>query len=823
MMTGIWNEVRVAIRGLVRNPGFALTTATTVALGIGAVTAIFTVLNGVVLEPLPFDDPDELVLVQNRAPGWGYENFSVSLSQYVTYQAENHTFEGLGAFGRGRASITGDGDAERVPSLEASWELFTVLGVSPALGRLHVGADDRPDAPTTVVISYGFWQSRFGADPDVIGSTLRIEGIPYTVIGVLPRDFDMPGLVPAIVRPIRLPREGRFRGYSYDLIGRLAPDVPLDEAVADLDRMIPIAAERYGGPTPSELRALGFAANVRPLKEEYVGDVARTLWILMGSVLVVLLIAWANAANLSLVRMEGRQREVAVRSALGAGGAQLLRYFLLEGLLLASVGGLIGVALAAVGVRSLLALGPGSIPRLGEIAVDAPVITLAVGMAAASGFVLALVPMLRVRSRGVVASMRGLRGASGGALQHRVRSALVVTQVSLALVLLVGSGLMLRSFGALLNVDPGVADPEQVVTFRVTVPENEIGDMAGVARTYEELAARFGELGGVESVGVSSSLTMEGVAYDEPIQLEDEPRRPDEEPIRVRTKNVGGGYFETMGIPVVAGRAIDWTDVQGGAPIVVVTRGFAEQHWGAAESALGRRIARGVMESTLGSLARGPEWREVAGVVEDVRDDGLDRPPPDVAYWPLPSSGFFVPSEMSLAVRTSRPSPTTLHSEIRAAAAEVNPNLPISAEGTLDGLFATSMSRTTFTLFALLVAGAVALSLGVVGLYGVVSYAVSRRTREIGVRIALGADSGDVSSMVVTQGATLAGIGVAIGLVAAAALTRLMASLLYGVEPTDPATFATVGALLMSVAIAASYMPARRAARMDPLEALRAE
>ena len=394
----------------------------------------------------------------------------------------------------------------------------------------------------------------------------------------------------------------------------------------------------------------------------------------------------------------------------------------------------------------------------------------------------------------------------------------------MALVLLVGSGLMLRSFGALLNVDSGIADPEQVVTFRVTVPENEIQRTAAVVRTYEELAVRFADIGGVESVGVASSLTMEGLAYDEAIQLEDEPRRADEEPIRVRAKSVGGGYFETMGIPLVAGRAIDWADVRDSAAIVLVTRGFAEQHWGDAESALGRRVARGVIDrSAFPSLAQGPQWREVVGVVEDVRDDGLDRPPTDVAYWPLPSSGIFVPREMSFAVRTSRRSPSALHPEIRAAAGEVNPNLPISAEGTLDGLLAGSMARTTFTLFTLLVAGAVALLLGVVGLYGVVSYAVSRRTREIGVRIALGADRANVSSMVAAQGAKLAGLGIAIGLVAAPALTRFMASLLYGVEPTDPATFATVGALLMSVAVAASYVPARRAARMDPLEALRSE
>jgi predicted permease len=693
------------------------------------------------------------------------------------------------------------------------------------MGRLHVEADGRPDAPTTVLISHGFWQGRFDADPDAIGRPLRIEGVPHTVIGVLPPDFDMPGFVPAIVRPIRLPREGRFRGYSYHLIGRLDPNITLAEGAADLDRIIPLAAERYGGPTPAELEALGFAANVRPLKEAYVGDVARTLWILMGSVLVVLLIAWANAANLALVRMEARQREVAVRSALGAGGAQLLRYFLLESLLLAGLGGLFGVALAAIGVQSLLAFGPGSVPRLAEVAVDGPVITLAVGLAAASGIVLGLVPMLRVRSSKVIASMReGVREASGSALQSRVRSALVVAQVSMALVLLVSSGLMLRSFGALLNVDPGVADPEQVVTFRVTVPENEIQRTAAVARTYEELAVRFAEIGGVESVGVASSLTMEGLAYDDAIQLEGEPRRSDEEPIQVRAKSVGGGYFETMGIPLVAGRAIDWTDVRDGAAIVVVTRGFAEQHWGDAESALGRRIARGVIESTgFPSVAPGPQWHEVVGVVQDVRDDGLDRPTTNVAYWPLPSSGIFVPREMSFAVRTNRSSPTALHSEIRAAVAEMNPNLPISAEGTLDGLLAGSMARTTFTLFTLLVAGGVALLLGVVGLYGVVSYAVSRRTREIGVRIALGADSGKVSTMVVAQGAKLAALGIAIGLVAAAALTRLMASLLYGVEPTDPATFAMVGALLMSVAVAASYVPARRAARMDPLEALRSE
>lgn len=823
MMTGLWNDARLALRGLLRSPGFSLTTAGTVALGIGAVTAIFTVLHGVLLKPLPFDEPDELVRVRNSAPGWGYEDYSVSLSQYVTYQVENRTFKGLGAFGRGRASITGAGAAERVSTLEASWELFPTLGVSPALGRLFTEADDQPDAPETALISDGFWRSRFAADPNVVGSTLRIDGIPHTVIGVLPPDFDMPGSVPSVVRAIRLPREGRFRGYSYDVIGRLAPGVTVAQAVADLDRMIPIAAERYGGPTAGELEAVGFAANVRPLKEDYVGDMAGTLWILMGSVLIVLFIAWANATNLALVRVENRLREVAVRSALGARGGQLLRHFLLESLVLGALGGLLGIALAVAGVRTLLALGPDTIPRLSEIAVDAPVLAVAAGLALATGLVLALLPILRVRSRKLLPSMdEGGRGGVGSARQHRSRNALVVAQVSLALVLLVASGLMLRSFGALLDVDPGFADAEQVVTFRVTTSESEIPDAAGAARTYEELAARFAEIGGVESVGVASSLTMEGLAYSEGVQLEDEPRRPDEEPIHVRSKRVGGGYFETMRIPVVAGRPIEWTDVRAGAPVVVVTQSFAEQHWGDAESALGRRIAGGLVESSaFPSLTRGPEWQQVVGVVGNVHDDGVDRAATDVAYWPMPSSGLFVSREMSFAVRTSRSSPTVLFPDIRAAVAEVNPNLPISAEGTLDGLLAASMARTTFALLTLLIAGGVALMLGLVGLYGVVSYVVSRRTREIGVRIALGADRGDVSGMVAKEGAMLAGVGITVGLAGALGLTRLMGSLLFGVEPTDPMTFAAVAALLMSVSIVASYLPARRAARTDPVEALR--
>jgi predicted permease len=407
------------------------------------------------------------------------------------------------------------------------------------------------------------------------------------------------------------------------------------------------------------------------------------------------------------------------------------------------------------------------------------------------------------------------------------RERLGVAQVSMALVLLVASGLMLRSFNALLDVEPGFGNPEEVVTFRLHVPESEVASAAEVAGVYETLAARLAQINGVESVGPASSLTMEGLAYDEEVSLEDEPRGADEELVQPRLKWIGAGYFEAMRIPLVAGRAIEWSDIRRGAPAVVVSRRFAEAHWGDAEAALGRRVARGALDRRAGGALAGTlggsTWHEIVGVVGDVHDDGLQRPAPEVIFWPVPVSGYVVQREMSFAVRTSRPSPSSVFPEIQAAIAEVNPNLPVFNGGTLDQILASSMARTSFTLLTLLVAGAVALALGLVGIYGVISYVVSQRTQEIGVRIALGASRGAVSGMVVKQGTVLAGLGVAIGLVAATGLTRLMASLLYGVEANDPLTFAATAGLLLAVAVTASYLPARRAARTDPLEALRSE
>jgi predicted permease len=828
MMTGLWSDLRFAVRGLLRAPAFTATTVTTVALGIGAVTAIFTVLNGVLLEPLPFEDPDQLVVVRHRAPGWGYEDWSVALSQFVTYEAENRVFDGLGAYVPFRASVTGGGEAERVPSVQTSWELLHVLGVRPSMGRLFIESDDQPGAPEVVLLSEGYWQRRFGGDPDALGATLQVDGRPHTIVGVLPPDFDMPGEVPSVLTPIRLPREARFRGYSYTLIGRLSPRVSIADATGDVDRMIPVATERYGGTSPSELEAAGFAANVRPLKQEYVGDIASTLWILLGSVLIVLAIAVANASNLTLVRAESRRREVALRAAIGARGTQLTRRFLFEGGTLGALGGLFGIGIAIAGVRLLLSVAPDSLPRIGEIAVDAQVVGVALALALATGLVLTIIPMLRTRSAGMMTSLNeGGRGSLTGLRQHRAQSALVVVQVSMALVLLVVSGLMLRSFVALQNVEPGFGDPGNVVTFRLNVPENEVPGAAAVAGVYESLTTRLEQINGIESVGAASSLTMEGLAYDEAVSFEDQPRSADEEPVQPRSKWVGAGYFEAMDIPILAGRTIQWSEIREGTPLVVVSRRFAEAHWGDPEAALGRLIARGALELRVaGALAGrlgGPTWHEIVGVVGDLHDDGLDRPAPEVVFWPVPVAGFIVPREMSFAVRTSRPSPLSVFPEIRAAIADMNPNLPVFGGGTLEQILERSMARTSFTLLTLLVAGAVALALGLIGIYGVISYVVSQRTREIGVRIALGATGSAVAGMVVKQGAILAGIGIAIGLVAATGLTRLMTSLLYGVEATDPLTFTTTAGLLMVVAVTASYLPALRAARTDPLEALRSE
>ncbi len=823
-MNNFSQEIRQVLRKLVRAPLFTLTTVGTLALGIGANAAIFSIVNGVLLKPLPFENSEELVGVWHTAPGLGFDQINSSPALHFTYRDENRVFEDVGHWDNRQVSVTGLDEPEQMRAMYMTASVLPLLRVQPAIGRRFTEEDDSPGTPETIMLSHAYWQTQFGSDPGVLGSTLRVNGVPREVIGVLPPGFDMPRTEASIYLPFRWNRaETQMGNFSFQAIARLSPGATIEQANADVARMIPLSVEQFpGGITVGMLEEAGFGPNVHTLKEDFVGDVGQVLWVLLGTVGMVLLIACANVANLFLVRAEGRQQEMAVRTAMGAAGGRIARQFLMESLTLGLLGGVGGLMLAFVGVEALVALGPESLPRLNEISLEPVVLLFTFGVSLLSGLLFGLFPVVRFRGSNLVASLKeGGRGGSAGKQTHRARNALVVAQVALALVLLTGSGLMIRSFQALRNVNPGFERPEEVLTFRVTVPTAEVEDNEQVALVYEQILTNLERIPGVTSVGASYSLPMDDYDSSDALWVEDIPVVPDQIPAIRRFKWIAGDYFETMENPLLAGRTITWADIHDRAPVAVVTENFAREYWDDPASALSERIGSGDPSDL--------SWREIVGVVGNVHDDGLSEDPTLVVYWPMAMNDFyggdgaFVQRAMAFAVRTSRPSPSTLLPEARQAVWSVNGNLPLANVQSLQDILDGSLARTSFTLIMLAIAAAVALILGVVGIYGVISYIVSQRTREIGVRMALGADQSDVSRMVLRQGMILAGSGLVVGLLAAAGLTRLMGSLLYGVEATDPVTFATVAALLGGVALLASYLPALRAARTDPVEALRFE
>ncbi len=814
-MAELWTDARFAMRGLFRAPGFTAITSGTLALGIGAVAAIFTVVNGVLLKPLPFEDPDELVSVGHTAPGAEIASAGLSTAMGLTYREENRSFEDIGFWDNRRVSVTGLAEPEQLRAARVTAGLLPVLRVQPVIGRRFTEEDDSPGAPQTIMLSYAYWQRQFAEDPGLVGGTLRVDGVPRQIIGVLPPTFALSRQAASIYLPLQWDRANLGAAWSHRAVGRLLPGVTIEQAHADVERMLPMVPERFPGAvlSISTIERTQLGPSLRPLKQDFVGNVGNVLWVLLGTVGIVLLIACANVSNLFLVRAEGRLQEVAVRTVMGAGRGQIARQFLLESLMLGLLGGLGGLGLALGGVRLLIWMGPASVPRLNEISLDPTVLAFTFAISMFSGFLFGLFAVFRVAGLDLVASLKeGGRGGSAGRERHRARNALVVAQVALALVLLAGSGLMIRSFQALRKVDPGFANPEEVLTFRVAIPAAEIEDDAEVALAFEEMWRRLQDIPGVTSVGASTSVTMAGNAYISSLLVEDFPFNRDQSSPARRFKWITGGYFETMQNPLLAGRTIEWSDIHEGARVAMVTANFAEEHWGSPGAAVGERIMPGI----------DPAWREIVGVVGNVHDAGVSEAASPVIFWPLAVTDF-VRRGMAFAIRTSRPAATSLVPEVRAAVWAVNANLPLANVRTLDEILDRSMARTSFTLVMLAIAAAVALALGVVGIYGVISYIVSQRTREIGVRMAVGADGRDVRRMVLRQSMILAGIGVVIGLGAAVGLTRLMSSLLYGVEATDPLTFGLVAAVVTVVALVASYLPALRASRTDPLEALRFE
>jgi len=821
-------ELRYALRRLLRSPLFSLIAVLTLAIGIGANTAIFSLVNGILLKPLPFDEPHELVGIWHTAPGLGFYDVNQSPALHYTYVDEGRSFAEIGMWDNDAVSVTGLDEPEEVPVMEVTDGTFRALRIRPLMGRIFNSEDDSPDAALTVVLSYDYWQTRFGGDPNVLGRTLNVESRSREIIGVLGANARFLQFDPAFYLPFRFDRSVLAVGdFSYQALARLATGVTLEQANADVSRMIPMGIDKFPGGVTHEMMEQGqFAANLRPLKNDVVGDIGEVLWVLLGTVGMILLIACANVANLFLVRAEGREKEMAVRTAMGAGRSRIAREFLIESVLLGGLGGLGGIALAFGGLELLRSLGPAELPRLANVSLDWQVLLFTMAISIFSGAFFGMFPVLKYRRGALTNALKeGGRGGSSGREKHRARNTLVVAQIALALLLLVGSGLMIRSFQALRNVDPGFRNAEEVLLVRLSIPGALVEDPVEVTQTHQLISERISQIPGVTSVGAATSVTMDQHDSNNPVWVEEFPI-PDGQvaPIR-RFKWVAGGYFETMQIPLVAGRTLEWRDSYELNRVVMVTENFAREYWDSPADAVGKRISTG--------LSAG-DWYEIVGVSGNVRDDGLDQAATLVTYWPttlrnifagMPGESDEITTRRSLyySIRSARTGSPEFLAQVREAIWAVNPNLPLAEVRGLNELLDRSMARTSFSLVMLGIAAAVALILGTIGIYGVISYIVSQRTRELGVRLALGANAGDVRKMVLKHGLVLCAFGVLIGLGAAIGLTRLMGALLYGVNPVDPVTFGLVAVSLTVVALVASYVPAARAAGIDPVEAIRYE
>jgi predicted permease len=807
-------DLRYAVRTLWNQPGFAVVAVLTLALGLGATTAIFSVVYGVLLKPLPFGDPDRLVAVYHLAPGFSAaRNGPQSPASYFTYRDNARVYEDIGLWSADEMSITRSGAPERVQALRITDGLLPLLRVRPLLGELIRKEDDLPGSPSRVVLTHGYWQRTFGAAQDVVGKTLSIDGTSHEIIGVLPASFRFLDTDPQVVLPLRLDRGQALTGggFAFRGVARLKPGVTLAQANDDIARMIPLIVEQFPlqpGVTRQMWAGIGLAPNVRPLSEDVIGNMGRPLWILLGTVGVVLIIAWTNVANLLLVRADGRQLELAVRGALGASRGRIAFGLLSESLILGLAGGTFGVLFAQAGIGLLRRMAPAELPRVDEISIDGVALLFTVAISLLTALLFGLLPALRSgRVNFPVLKDAGRTGADGPR-RHRARNALVVAQVALAMVLLVVSGLMIRTVLSMQKVQPGFVRPAEVQTFRIDLPPTLVADRQQVVQTHELLAQRLAQVPGVSSVGLSSSITMDGAVGMAPLFVED--RSAAGTPPPRRAKSIGPGYFETMGNPVLAGRALTWADVTQLSPLALVSENLAREYWETPSKAIGKRVA---------GMPGGP-WFEIVGVVGNERDDGLNKPAPAIVYRPLATKAF-VRRNMAYAIRSDRVGDAGFLRELQQAVSSINPNLPLATVQTLSEIQADSMAQTSFAMVMLALAAGVALLLALVGIYGVASYIATQRTHEIGIRMALGAQARDVRVLLLRHGSGLTLAGIVLGVGAALLATPVMSALLYGIGPMDPVTYGAVAITLGAVTLIATYLPARRASRVEPTVALR--
>jgi predicted permease len=820
----IRGQFKQVLRRLGRAPVFTGITLITLAAGFGANTAVFSVVEGILLKPLPYPHSEQLAAIRLTAPGIKLEDFELSPSDYFIFREQNTTFQDIGLYQGDSVSVTGSAEPERVDALIVTDGTLPILEVHAMLGRTFSKADDSPGAPDTAVLTYGYWRHKFGGDPSIIGKTITVDGKQRVIIGVMPQRFHfLDRSDPAIITPFQFDRGKTFLGnFSYDGVARLKPGVTIEQVNADLARMLPTVMRSFDAPLGFSVKLFQDARigpNAKPLRAEIVGDIGNVLWVLMGSIGIVLLIACANVTNLMLVRTEARRQELALYSALGAGWGRIAGELLLETVIMGFLSSVLGLGVAYGALRLLMVLAPSGIPRLQDVGIDGTALLFTLGITLLASVLCASIPVLKYAGAHLSTGIReGGRGLSQSRQQHQARNALVVVQVSLAVVLLICSGLMTRTFRALTNVNPGFAQPEQVQTFRIDVVNTEVKEAERVVRLQQEIQDKIAATPGVQSVAISTKIPMDNQGWHDPIFVEGRTFAEGELPPLLQFKFMAPGFLKTMQIPLVAGRDFTWHDSYEKLPVAIVSENVAREYWPTPGEAIGKRIR----------VSSKDDWREIVGVTGDVYDDGVSLKPTKAAYWPLLMSNFesenlSVRRDVAYAIRSRRAGSEALMAEVRQAVWSVDPNLPLAEVHTADYFYRRSLARTSFALVMLGVAGGMALLLGVVGIYGVIAYSVSQRTREIGIRIALGAQLRTVMGMFVRQGMLLTGIGLVAGLLVSLAVMRLMSSLLFGVESMDPLTYIAVSCALATIAFLACYLPSRRAAGVDPVEALRAE
>jgi putative ABC transport system permease protein len=816
MIADLWQDLRYGARTLMKQPVFTLIATLTLALGIGANTAIFSVINTVLLKPLPYSQPEQLVMIYGEFPALNTNQMSLSVPEYTDFQQQAQSFAASGVFdSSGSANLAPEegGQPERVERAMLSPEMFAVLRVAPLLGRVFTPEDAQQGRDDVVVLSHGLWQRRFAGRADAVGQKLMISGRSHTIIGVMPTGFAFPPKA-EMWQPLWFPKEmydqQRRGARGLEVLARLKPGVSLTQAQAELDQLGGRLTTQYPQNYRAERRYRMLAA---PMLEDYVGELKPALLLLLGAVGFVLLIACANVANLLLARAATRQQEIAVRLALGAGRGRLIRQLLTESILLAVAGGAAGLLLAVWGAQLLLRFAPDNLPRLGEVSPDGRVLAFTALASLLTGVIFGLAPALQSARADVNDALRESGRTGAGARQQRLRNAFVIAEIALALVLLVGAGLTLKSFWRLQAVEPGF-NPDGVLTMRMLLPFTTHRGIPERATFFRQVLERLRATPGVANAGAVSRIPMAPGNNSGTMTGENSVVGPNDPPVEVEMRWASPQYFQTMGIALLSGRDFSDADAEGMLPVAVVDESFARRFY-PNENPIGKRIKRGGPNS-----AR--PWKTIVGVVRQVRNQRLDATSLPQAYFPV----FQEADEMfnlSFAVRASGSDPSALAPGVRAAVLAVDRNQPIFDVKPLRQIVADSIALKRLALMLLVVFAVVAVLLAGSGIYGVMAYAVTQRTREIGIRVALGAPRGDVLRLVVRQGLKLALCGVALGLIVAFALTRLLKALLFGVSATDPLTFVGITLLLLVVALVAALVPAWRATKIDPLAALRHE